>query len=729
MEDKLRDMADRVENMCFAGSNKEKVLSELVDEIRAAVSLLRVSGNSWTGLVMLAHQPTQSPTSAPTIHDKLPPPAPKVFFGRSELVEMIVDLAERFMSIALTGTGGIGKTAIILTVLSDRRIRRQFGDSRSFIRCDRLIPSHMHFLRKLSEVTGAGVENPEDLSPLRSHLSSKEMIIVLDNAESILGLPETSAQEIHAIVDELSQFSNICLVITSRISNSLPAHCKIIEIPTLLMEAGHEMFYHIYKRSEQSDQISKILKELDFHPLSLTLLATLAQQNKWNAKRLTTEWERQRTRVLRTRNLGSLAATVELSLASPMFQELGPDAREVLEVVAFFPQGVNEDNVEGLFPTISDGLGMFDTFYNLSLTHRGDEFTTMLAPLRDYLRPRDPMASPFLRTAKEHYFGRLSIELDPGKPGFDKSKWIVSEDVNVEHLLDIFTSVNAESGDVWAACIHFMDHIFWHKTRLVVFGSKIEALPDTHPFKPICLMRLSRLFNSVGNPDERKRMLTHSLRLWREKGDDCQIADALINLADANLHMGFYKEGIQQAREASEVFGRFGDKPTQTNCLHVLASLLHQDGQLNAAEETASRTLELSDNPFDLCQCHRVLGNIHRSKGNTEKAIYHVETSLQVASPLGMDSLLSESHVSLAHLYMDQNKFNEARTHITRAKLHSGDDMLQLGRVSYNYAWLLCKQHRYEEGKSELLCAIAIFEELGATDFVEKCRQGLEMVE
>ena len=69
---------------------------------------------------------------------------------------------------------------------------------------------------------------------------------------------------------------------------------------------------------------------------------------------------------------------------------------------------------------------MFDTFCNLSLTHRGDKFITMLAPLQDYLWPKHLMASPLLRAAQEHYFGRLLVIIGPGFPGFDESKWITS---------------------------------------------------------------------------------------------------------------------------------------------------------------------------------------------------------------------------------------------------------------------------------------------------------------
>jgi len=631
----------------------------------------------------------------------------------------------------LVGAGGIGKTSIILTVLHDDRIRQRFGDNRRFIRCDQFPASHTHFLRQLSKVIGAGIENPEDLAPLRPYLSSREMLIVLDNAESVLDPQGSSARRIYTVVDELVRFSNICLCITSRIS-TIPPHCETLQIPTLSMEAGCGAFYRIYKHGERCDPINDILKQLDFHPLSITLLATVAQHNTWDANRLAREWKRQRTGVLHAQHSGSLAATIELSLSSPMFRELGPDARELLGVVAFFPQGINEKNIDWLFPTVSNGPNTFDTFCILSLTHRSNGFITMLAPLRDHLHPKGPTSSPLLTTTEECYFSRLSTYIHPDDPGFKESQWITEEDVNVEHLLDVIISIDPSSKNLWDVCAKFMDHLYWHKPRLVMLGPKIMALPDDHPSKTQCLADLSRLFYSVGNWVEYERLLTNTIKLSRERGDDYEVARGLSNLCEANRLMGLHKEGVQQAKEASEIFERLGDTAKQAGCLIDLAWVLHDDEQLDAAEEAASRAIEIipeEGGQFLVCRDHRVIGEIYDSKGNTEKAIRHFETAIEIASPLSWHGQLFWVHFALADLFYREGRFDDAHVHIERAKSHAVNDAYKLARAMEEQARFWCGQCRFEKAKFEASHAVEVYGELGATYDLGRCRGLLQWID
>ena len=447
------------------------------------------------------------------------------------MIEEIVGLAEDLTPIALIGAGGIGKTSIALAVLNHDRIKQRFGDNRRFIRCDQFLASRTHLLARLSKVIGAGVENPEDLTPLRPFLSSTDMILILDNAESILDPQGADTREIYRVVEELSRFSNICLGVTSRIS-TIPPRCKILTIPTLSIDAARDAFHYIYGNGKRTDLVDKILGQLDSHLLSLTLLATVAYHNKWDDDRLAKEWDAHRKRALWTDHSESLAAMIELSLASPMFRKLGSDARDLLSVVAFFPQGINENNLDWLLPTRTafkwlfpsrhDRRKMLDKFCALSLTYRSNGFVMMLAPLRDYFRPKDPRSSPILSIIKGRYFRRLSVFVNPDVPGFNEAQWITSEDMNVEHLLDVFTTIDAGSRKVWAACAHFLQHLVWHKIRLVTLGPKIEGLPDDHPSKPECLLQLSRLFGMVGNGAEYKRLVTHTLKLWRQRGTICR---------------------------------------------------------------------------------------------------------------------------------------------------------------------------------------------------------------
>ena len=557
------------------------------------------------------------------------------------------------------------------------------------------------------------------------------MLIVLDNAESILDPQLAEGREIYGAVEELSQFTNICLLVTSRIT-TIPSTCETFDVPTLSIEAARDAFYRIHKRGGRSDVVDEILKQLDFHPLSITLLATVAHQNRWDDSRLTKECKQHHTSVLRTEHNHSLAATIELSLSSPMFVGLGPDARELLGVIAFFPQGVNEDNLDWLFPALPSAATILDKFCMLSLTYRSDGFVTMLVPLRDYLCPEDPLSSPLLCIAKESYFTRLSAKYNIFPPGTKETRWITSEDANVEHLLNVLTSIDPNSGGVWRACAGFVGLLFRHKPRQTVLGPKIKQLPDDHDFKFDCLWPLAWLLGVVGNYAEKKRLLDHALKLERERGNDRRVALILATLPSANAQLGLAKEGIDQAKEALEIFERIGDVEKQADSLVTLSAALVGDEQFDAAEVAASRAIQLlpgKGGEYSVCQAHFFLGCLYHRKGEKEKATHHLETALEIATRFDWNEQLFSVHHFLAALCHYEEKFDDALAHIEQAKSHAVNNARHMGRGVELQARIYYAQIKLEDAKLEALRAVEIFENLGARNDAERCRTLLAVIE
>ena len=323
----------------------------------------------------------------------------------------------------------------------------------------------------------------------------------------------------------------------------------------------------------------------------------------------------------------------------------------------------------------------------------------MLAPIRDHLRPRDPRSSPLLCAARDRYFSRLSVTVHPNTPRFEDARWIVLEDVNVEYLLDIFTSIDQTRGDIWDTCCHFLEHLIWHKPRQTILGSKIEALPDDHPSKSKCLTRLSWLFQQV---------------------------------VGANRDLGLYEEGIQQAKEALEFFERTNNTIAQAQALDDLARLLFDSNQLDVAEDAASRAINLvPENGHDylLCRLHRALGRIHQSKGDKDKSIHHFRMALGIASPFNWHTELFWVHYALSDVFSNEDEFEDANVHIERAKAHAINNAYWLGRAMQMQANVWYQQHRLGEAQSEVLRALEVYEKLGAAKDVEYCRDLLQKVE
>jgi len=296
-------------------------------------------------------------------------------------VNDILDLTDQVASTALFGSIGVGKSSVALSLLHHDRTKVKFGRNRHFMRCDDLTNSLGVFLERLSDAIG--ISRTTDIGQLRSHLeSSPPLILLLDGVDSILDPLAPEAEDIFATIEEFGCYQNVCLLTTSRMYPEISGFHRV-EVPTLSGSDARDAFYGLC-HLDKSSVIDDLIARLDFHPLSIDLLASSVRENNWDESALLKAWDGGRAGGLGARYRQSLRDAVELSFRSPTIQNLGTAAREVLKAIAAFPCDVEECTLESTFPGIT-GIGVaVDVLCKFSLLYRHDGFVKMLSPFRLY---------------------------------------------------------------------------------------------------------------------------------------------------------------------------------------------------------------------------------------------------------------------------------------------------------------------------------------------------------
>ena len=237
------------------------------------------------------------------------------------------------------------------------------------------------------------------------------------------------------------------------------------------------------------------------------------------------------------------------------------------------------------------------------------------------------------------------------------------------------------------------------------------------------MYKLSWLPSTTGNHAERKGVLGHALRLERERGSDIGAARIQRPQSDVNRHMGLYDEGIQQAKEAPEIYERPGDAAGQVRCFIQLAWLLWEQERLDAAEEAASRAINFWSANLRLFSVTYIGPRARPGRPFT------ISRQLKIASSLDWHHELFEIHSFLAQQSLDGSRFDSANVHAERARLYVVDDVYNLGQAMFLQAVVWYRQDRLEEARSEALRAAEIFGKLGSPLDMEICRKLLECIQ
>ncbi|KNZ78748.1 hypothetical protein J132_10236, partial [Termitomyces sp. J132] len=254
------------------------------------------------------------------------PTQPRVFVGRSDLVQSATDALLKFHHVALIGPGGIGKSSVAHAVLNDDKIVSKFQARRYFVRFDDIDVTQVNLKTFLDHIARAlGFATPVNAYNLITRtLATSETLLVLDNAETFLNAT-MDAGWIADAIDGFGARSNVTILLTTR-TTVLPPNLEWVRlrVPPLEESAACEAFQAYYPSIETSILI-KLLSAVDFHPLSINLLAQAAVQNEWSPQDLITAWDHQCATLLEAGDgkSQSLAVTIETSLNSPSFLKLG----------------------------------------------------------------------------------------------------------------------------------------------------------------------------------------------------------------------------------------------------------------------------------------------------------------------------------------------------------------------------------------------------------------------
>ncbi len=660
--------------------------------------------------------------------------------------------------LTMTGIGGTGKTTLSRAVAAE--MLREFSDGVFFIELA-AVTDPQFAASTIAQPLGVKESGGKAmLETLKEYLAGKQMLIVIDNFEQVIGAAPQ-------IAELLSAAQQLKILITSRTLLHLSAE-REYEVPPLALPENIEQLafeelsnYEAVKlfverartakpnfslTPENAKNVAEICLRLDGLPLAIELAA--ARVKILSPQAILSKLEN-RLQLLTggAQDLPARQQTMRGAVAWS-YDLLTEDEKQLFEILSVFNGGFMFEAAEAVCENFK--LQTVDDEYELnaldgitSLVDKsliiskeqpdGEMRFRMLEVVREYARDALTERGVFDIARKSHaaYFLALSEEAEKYLKGEDSVRWLnrLEEEIDnlraalrwsLENDVETAARIGAATRLFWLFHSHLTEGRGWLEAALK--SSKNVASAEVRFNLQNLLGTLARF---QGDYAAAQKVFEEQLAEGKEANDLWQIAEANSGLGSVAYQQGDFQTARQFIEEVLAVSRELNEQYGVAAALNTLGDIARTEGDNAAArplfEESLSISRKLGTKQF-VCAILANLGAVTFAEGDFDAARAHFAEALETAREMGNRTIISLSLDGFAALAAERGEADCAAQisgaadnlresigyEIEPADLHFRDSFLAKLRASLSEADLSASFERGRKLKPEEAVALCL---------------------
>jgi predicted ATPase/class 3 adenylate cyclase len=637
------------------------------------------------------------------------------FIGREREIAEVKRLLATTRLLTLTGAGGCGKTRLALQAAADSLDEFPGGVwlvELAPISDPELAPQGVASALGVREeggylLTGGGVSEALSvasggrtmLSKLLDYLQSKQLLLILDNCEHLIGECATLSDTL------LRGCPNLKILATSREalgisgetawrvpSLSLPdprrlpsvENLTIYETVRLFIDRALAVLPTFTVTNQNAPAVAQICHRLDGIPLAIELAAARVKvlSVEQIAKRLD-----DRFRLLTGGSRTALPRQQTLrALIDWSYDLLSEAERTVFRRLSVFVGGWTIEAAEAICGDAvppragaggeDDVLDLLTQLVNKSLVVVGEEGAEtryrLLETIRQYARDKllESGEAAALHGRHRDWFLALAEQDEPELGRLGQTAWLdrmEAEHDNLRAALEwSIGGGDAEAELRLVGALHWFWWVrgYWSEGRKWLEGALSRGKGASAPARAKALCGAGNLAGFQGDYAQAKARLEESLVLFRELGNKGRIAWSLGTLGlftgsrySYNLAVELCEEGLALSRE-------IGDKSGISDSLTLLGIVVSGQGDYGRVVELFEESLSLSRESgykWGIALALFMLGAMARNQNDYGRAEELFEESLALLRELGVKKSIADSLINLGDVRQHQGDYDRAK--------------------------------------------------------------------